>query len=441
MAAAIPEIDTSVLDDLGSIRHEQAQLVQFRSRAEDMKPRVDARVYERVVSDYQHRETALLERAAPLEARARVEYRKLRARHGEITETRRAAEFDKAEVEFRHSVGEITDEELAERIAAPEAVLASCQQELEALDALKARFTAAYEGVEEEAEPPALEPSEVDAHAAQPPAAEPPVPDASAVDAHAAEPPVSGPPSPAEDLPAADEPPAEAPAEPPEAVAVHVDETVAALRPDTMGEAEAALASAPSSDSVLDTTPPPDLAPELGADAGPAAEHEPPPLPPSLHQAPTQMYQVPPELMAVPHGEEDEDRGPEPDAEHGENDTDSDVTFILPDAILVDAARGATEFRLGAMNYIGRADDNQIRLKSGDISRRHAMIALAQGNFLLRDLQSQNGTYVNGQRVAEHVLADGDRVRIGNSIELVFHYASSSRRDSGHDIEVAAPGS
>ena len=48
---AIPEIDTSVLDDLVAIRHEQVQLVQFRARAEEMKAKVDARVYERVVGE------------------------------------------------------------------------------------------------------------------------------------------------------------------------------------------------------------------------------------------------------------------------------------------------------------------------------------------------------------------------------------------------------
>jgi hypothetical protein len=140
---------------------------------------------------------------------------------------------------------------------------------------------------------------------------------------------------------------------------------------------------------------------------------------------------VPGDLLARPA---------EPERQPVEHDTAADATFILPDAVLVDATHGATEFRLGAMNYIGRADDNQIRLKSGDISRRHAMISVANGVYLLRDLQSQNGTFVNGQRIAEHVLADGDRVRVGN-IELVFHYASSSREDSGPGIAWAAPGS
>jgi hypothetical protein len=416
MADAIQEIDTSVLDDLVSIRHEQAQLVRFRARAEEMKVRVDARVYERVVGDYDHREATLLERAAPLEARARVEFRKLRARYDEVTQTRTTAEFDKAEIEFRHSVGEIDDAELAERVTTPEAVLAQCQQELEALDALKARFVEAYEDVEAASagpEVPAETPPAVQAAAAAPEPDVEPEPEVEPeaepeAEAAAVEPPSAQASEAEEAAPPEEAPAVELPPLPP------VVEAVAE-------EAEAAPDEEPAGNVVSLVRPEPA-----------AGVPEPPPL--ALHHAPTQMYEVPGELLPRP---------PEPERPHARHeadaDADADATFILPDAVLVDAAHGATEFRLGAMNYIGRADDNQIRLKSGDISRRHAMISVANGAYLLRDLQSQNGTFVNGHRITEHVLADGDRVRVGN-IELVFHYASS-RLDTGPGIAWAAPGS
>lgn len=399
MKDANPEIDTSVLDDLVAIRHEQAQLVAFRARADEMKARVDARVYERVVGDYDRRESALTERAAPLEARARVEFRKLRTRHDAVTETRRSAEFDKAEIEFRHSVGEIDDEALAQRIRAPEDVLATCQAELGALEVLKARFVEAYADVEAESAQPegvAVELPAVEPAASAPIATATPDLAPDEVDIQAA--------PEAEGMPAVASPEPEAPSPPP-------------------------------------SQPPPlpvvaSAAPEAEAEAAPEPEAASGPEAPSLafQQAPTQLFEVPSQLFADPE---------EPPADAGQTtqEPDADATFILPDAVLVDAAHGLTEFRLGAMNYIGRADDNQIRLKSGDISRRHAMISASEGAYLLRDLQSQNGTFVNGQRIASHVLADGDRVRVGN-IELVFHYTSSrGAAGSGAGIAWARPGS
>lgn len=401
MAEGIPEIDTSVLDDLLAIRHEQAQLVQFRARAEEMKARVDQRVYERVTGDYDRRDASLLERAQPLEARARVEFRKLVARTDEITETRRRAEFDKAEIEFRHSVGEIDDAQLAERVTAPESVLAACQAELEALDALRARFVEAYQNVEADAAKP-----EAPAAAPAPPA---PAPDPAPAPAPDPPPPVAqavvAPPPPVPEAVVAPPPPV------PEAVVPPVPEVAPEAAPVASNVLPLVRAEEPAPSSSPATS-------DLSAD---------------LFQAPTQMFEVPADLFAKP-------AAPPATPEVGSQDTDGDATFILPDAILVDAAHGATEFRLGAMNYIGRADDNQIRLKSGDISRRHAMISVANGVYLLRDLQSQNGTFVNGQRIAEHVLADGDRVRVGN-IELVFHYASANRQDTGSGIVWATPGS
>ena len=53
------------------------------------------------------------------------------------------------------------------------------------------------------------------------------------------------------------------------------------------------------------------------------------------------------------------------------------------------------------------------------MSRRHAEIPLRLGRYTLYDLQSTNGTYVNGRRVAERVLDDGDKISIGGN-EIVF---------------------
>ena len=68
---------------------------------------------------------------------------------------------------------------------------------------------------------------------------------------------------------------------------------------------------------------------------------------------------------------------------------------------------------------IGRDPQNDITLDDRRVSRKHAEIRLRLGRYTLYDLQSTNGTYVNGRRVAEKVLESGDKISIGG-LEIVF---------------------
>jgi hypothetical protein len=71
---------------------------------------------------------------------------------------------------------------------------------------------------------------------------------------------------------------------------------------------------------------------------------------------------------------------------------------------------------------IGRDPQNDLVLDDRRVSRKHAEVRLRLGRYTLYDLQSTNGTYVNGRRVAERVLDDGDKISIGGN-ELVFRSA------------------
>ena len=71
---------------------------------------------------------------------------------------------------------------------------------------------------------------------------------------------------------------------------------------------------------------------------------------------------------------------------------------------------------------IGRDPQNDVVLDDRRVSRKHAEIRLRLGRYTLYDLQSTNGTYVNGRRVAEKVLDDGDQISVGG-LELLFHSA------------------
>ena len=65
---------------------------------------------------------------------------------------------------------------------------------------------------------------------------------------------------------------------------------------------------------------------------------------------------------------------------------------------------------------IGRSPDNDLVLEVPELSRQHAMIARDGGNFLLSDLHSRNGTYLNGTAVTRPAhLRDGDEIRFGTT--------------------------
>jgi hypothetical protein len=69
---------------------------------------------------------------------------------------------------------------------------------------------------------------------------------------------------------------------------------------------------------------------------------------------------------------------------------------------------------------IGRGADADVRLTDQAVSRRHAEIRIANGGAILNDLQSTNGTTLNGVRITTTALADGDELRIGETV-LIFH--------------------
>lgn len=68
---------------------------------------------------------------------------------------------------------------------------------------------------------------------------------------------------------------------------------------------------------------------------------------------------------------------------------------------------------------VGRALDNIIRLDDGTISHHHSMLVLDGTEFKLRDLNSTNGSRVNGLRIVETKLSNGDQVRMG-SVEMRY---------------------
>jgi len=69
---------------------------------------------------------------------------------------------------------------------------------------------------------------------------------------------------------------------------------------------------------------------------------------------------------------------------------------------------------------IGRNATCNLTVESGRVSREHAEVVRHGSGYLIRDLHSTNGVYINGEQIEEHVLVDGDTVSIAD-FEFDFH--------------------
>ncbi len=81
-------------------------------------------------------------------------------------------------------------------------------------------------------------------------------------------------------------------------------------------------------------------------------------------------------------------------------------------------ANDSAEFGLNRNTRIGRDESNDLPLKAdASASQFHALIELVEGQAILSDLNSNNGTWVNGKRIAgKTLLRHGDKIRVGNTI-------------------------
>jgi pSer/pThr/pTyr-binding forkhead associated (FHA) protein len=81
---------------------------------------------------------------------------------------------------------------------------------------------------------------------------------------------------------------------------------------------------------------------------------------------------------------------------------------------------------------VGRDPGNDIILRDPKVSRHHAEIVFERGFFVLHDLASANGTYVNGKRIRVAPLTHGAKLRMGNSFGR-FSEELPTENDSSND--------
>ena len=86
----------------------------------------------------------------------------------------------------------------------------------------------------------------------------------------------------------------------------------------------------------------------------------------------------------------------------------------MPKLILTTEAQGKVAYEFAErLISIGRAPDNMIVIDDASVSNRHAQLELVGDNYRLKDLESTNGTKVNGVPITETMLRFEDRIRFG----------------------------
>lgn len=402
MLDRIQEIDTGAIEELTRIKRDREVLDDRLRLMTERRDGVSEVVFERVRGDYRGRLDALDQEARPLLQRVRGEYAKLQALRGELQRGRDEAQLEKEEVDFRHGLGEFQDGDYERRAADCAERVSAREGELAEVESLRERFLAACRSPEE------LEETQPE------PGAET---GAAAVAAEEPEPLVDEPPTAIVADPALEEPfapPTEVvAAEPATAITPLIADQEAAVASPTppagygafdfgsthrleaaeeAGPEDATILDGPSRDDEID------VADRRGGGDDP-------------HEAPTGSFEVPPLPPPVAVGFEDDEL--------------SGATRILARPRLVEMENGLSgrehALALGRTS-IGRASDNSVHLLDEAVSRHHAEVVPGPRGYLLRDLGSENGIYVNGERSPEHVLRDGDVIQIG-ARTLVFQGA------------------
>src|ERR1043165_4995869 len=85
---------------------------------------------------------------------------------------------------------------------------------------------------------------------------------------------------------------------------------------------------------------------------------------------------------------------------------------------------------------IGRETAATVCLADASVSRRHSKIEKKDDSFVITDLESLNGTFVNDVPVRSRVLEHGDRVRIGDSLFLFLTHEGDSSLSKSSDVRM-----
>jgi two-component system, NtrC family, sensor kinase len=112
----------------------------------------------------------------------------------------------------------------------------------------------------------------------------------------------------------------------------------------------------------------------------------------------------------------------------------------VPTLFVIRGIDQGTRFELeGPMVRVGRDGSNSIQLHDTEVSRHHAEIRCLESNFTISDLNSSNGTYVNGQRIKQYRLQSGDQLQMGSTLMLFTGPSDETEEDLAKIIDIGSP--
>jgi hypothetical protein len=383
--------DTSsapVDETLARYRELQTEFERLRDRlrrAEEHKSTVSRRTFDKVRAEYDRDLDALRAQMTPLRQELESHRASVENRLRDANTSLDLLEEELAELMFRHRVGEFTEAEFVEKQAALDVRLESGRSRinehrdtLELFDAMEEQEGAPSRHEEVEEEPVAPRPTTTRT-APRAPAPAPAPRDSGDYREAPALPrrPTLRPQTP-------DAAPAHAPAPAPKPVA----------KPE------------PKAAPAGDFENPHDWIKEMGRDVAPAPKRS---APPATEPARPRLA---PTVASAPA------KAPAGNAPARAKRT--------PSLVFVNGAHaGESVPLLPTTLSIGREHDNNIELKDPDVARYHARIVYERGQYVVEDLDSTTGTWVNGQRTRKSALNNGDVVRVGSTeIAIDFEWAS-----------------
>jgi pSer/pThr/pTyr-binding forkhead associated (FHA) protein len=97
----------------------------------------------------------------------------------------------------------------------------------------------------------------------------------------------------------------------------------------------------------------------------------------------------------------------------------------------------------GKTAQIGRGPSNHVRLNDPSVSRKHVKIYRDNGQYFIEDLQSRNGTWINGDVIASGVrlhIQEGVSIDVGNVLMSLGKKCPPTRLPNEYSIAIGPPG-
>jgi signal transduction histidine kinase/pSer/pThr/pTyr-binding forkhead associated (FHA) protein len=91
-----------------------------------------------------------------------------------------------------------------------------------------------------------------------------------------------------------------------------------------------------------------------------------------------------------------------------------------------------------AIVRLGRDSSSPVQIHDTEVSRHHVELRRSNRDYVLSDLNSSNGTFINGRRVRQHLLASGDQIQVGSTLILYTGPAEEADEDLRRSVDITA---